>query len=92
MLRKSDFDSRKWTGWKCGDGCQQHFWGGASDAGQAVVFADPKPLIAPVFAALRQRQGVADGFILRASFGHHGLIEHGEFEHRPIIEGHKKAA
>ena len=64
---------------------QENFRGGACNAGQIVVLADPKTVVTPVLAALRQGQRVADSSVLRMPVRRHGLIEHREFQHGLII-------
>ena len=64
---------------------QENFRGGACNAGQVVVLADPKPVVTPCLTALRQGQRVADGCVLRLPVRRNGLIKHREFQHGLII-------
>jgi len=53
----------------------QDFGGRAHDARVAVVLADPETVVAPGFGLLRQRQRVADGFVVPATGGGHRLVQ-----------------
>lgn len=60
-----------------GHGRHQHFGRRAHDAGMAVMFADPKTVVAPSLALTGEGQGLANGCVLASARGSNRLIEDG---------------